>query len=135
VRSPWCQLGNVGLFRGGFTQDTTGAFGYNLVAVTDWGYVFIVSPGDTTCSSFKQLAYIPTHLEGVEIVPNIPSWGPLAGKVLIGAEQASRIYVVSPEGGVSFYNGPPVEDIDFIPANENFFGINYAQNRVRKHSL
>ncbi len=135
IRS-WCKLGNtVGLFRGGLTLDTVGTFNYSLIVATTEGFVYQVEAGDQNCGRIKFLTRIKkVHLEGIIVVPNDTSvWGPLAGNILVGAEVERKAYSISPKRDVTAYETPgcAIEDIDLITPGENFFGVNYAQNRVR----
>jgi hypothetical protein len=59
------------------------------------------------------------------------TYGPLAGRIIAGAEGQSRLYAIDTTGDVDFYNmGFGVEDIDMIVAGENFFGVNFGSNRI-----
>ncbi|HEV2705796.1 MAG TPA: Ig-like domain-containing protein, partial [Pyrinomonadaceae bacterium] len=129
VQNPWVTLpGEPGLMRGSLYVDRTGIFGGDLIVVTTAGGVWrINSAGQPT-----QLARIPTHLEGVCTIPDDPQkYGPWAGKILIGAENERRFYTVDAQGQTAFYDlfiWP--EDIDIIPANENFFGVAFGNNAL-----
>ena len=122
--APWVTLpGETGLLRGSTYVDRTGIFGGDLIVVTTAGGVWqVTSTGVPT-----QLAQINTHLEGVITVPNDSvKYGPWAGKILAGAEQQGLIYSIDTLGNVASYSlGINPEDFDLIPANQNFFGVNY----------
>jgi RHS repeat-associated protein len=124
----WVKLpGETGLMRGSLYIDRTGVFGGDLIAVTTTGGIWRV----TSSGVATQLARVSTHLEGVTTVPNDPRYGPWAGRIIAGAENESRIYAVDPQGTVSFYAlGIAPEDIDIIPAHENFFGIDFDRNVI-----
>ena len=114
--------------RGSLYVDRTGVFGGDLIAVTTAGEVWrITSAGVPTL-----LADVNTHLEGVNVVPNDPvRYGPLAGQILAGAENQGRMYAIDAAGDVDFYTfGVAIEDIDLIPANENFFGVNFGSSKL-----
>ena len=125
VQNPWVTLpGENGLMRGSLYVDRTGVYGGDLIVVTTTGGVWrINSSGQAT-----QLTRLGTHLEGLQTIPNDPAkYGPWAGKILIGAEEQGRFYTVDAQGNSAFYNiGINPEDIDIIPANENFFGVDFA---------
>ncbi len=133
ILNPWVDLpgdGN-GLLRGGLHVDRTGVFGGDLVVVTTGGEVWRVTPDGMP----TRLADVDTHLEGVTTVPDAPArYGPLAGKILAGAESAGGsygvrplLYAIAPDGTVESYEvGVAIEDIDVVPPNENFFGVNYG---------
>jgi len=129
-QNPWVRLrdaaGNIdpGLMRGSLYLDRTGVWGGDLIAVTTTGGVFRV----TSAGAFTKLAQINTHLEGLITIPNNPAkWGPWAGKILIGAEEQGRLYTVDTSGAIAFFTlGINPEDLDFIPANENFFGVDFG---------
>jgi len=124
VQNPWVTLPDEpGLMRGSLFQDRYCAFGGDLIAVTTAGNVWRV----TSAGVPTQLVSVSTHLEGVTTVPNdVIKYGPWAGKILAGAEEQTRIYVIAGIGNSTFYDlGINPEDIDIIPANENFYGVNY----------
>ena len=125
VDRPWITLpGETGLMRGSLYVDRTGVFGGDLIVVTTAGGVWRVKANGAA----TRLALINTHLEGAVTVPNDPlRYGPWAGKILIGAEDQARLYTVDPQGAVAFYQlGIQPEDIEIIPPNQNFFGVDYG---------
>jgi hypothetical protein len=130
VINPWVSLTGAGngLMRGSLHVDRTGAWGGDLIAVTTAGEVWRVNSAGTP----TQVADVNTHLEGVMTVPNDPlTYGPLAGKIIAGAEDQNRLYAFDTDGEVQFINmGFGVEDIDMIAAGENFFGVNYGSSRI-----
>lgn len=117
-----------GLMRGSMYVDRTSVFGGDLIAVSTVGGVWRVTSGGVP----TQLASLGTHLEGVITVANDPAkYGPWAGKILAGAEQQGRVYAIAADGSTTFYLlGMNPEDFDLIPANENFFGVGYADNTL-----
>lgn len=130
VINPWVSLpgSNIGLMRGSFYVDDTGVFGDELIAVTTTGSVWrIDSSGNAT-----QLASVGAHLEGVIVVPDTPArFGPLAGKILAGAEGQGLMYAFDINGGYTTYSlGVNIEDIELIRPNENFFGVNFGSSRL-----
>jgi hypothetical protein len=143
VQDPWVVLpGETGIFRGGVHVDRTGVFDGDLIAVTTVGNVWrINSDGEPT---FLALAKAPTggpvgpvHLEGVTTVPDIPEkYGPWAGKIVAGAEDLNGFFYIDTEGNTSFISlaingiGLAPEDIDIIPPNENFYGVDLGSNQV-----
>ena len=74
------------------------------------------------------LASLGTHLEGVTTVPDDPlKYGPWAGKILAGAEDEDRIYAVAADGSFTAFDlGISPEDLEVIPANQNFFGVDFS---------
>jgi RHS repeat-associated protein/uncharacterized repeat protein (TIGR01451 family) len=125
VQNPWVRLpGEPGLMRGSLFQDRYGVFGGDLIVVTTAGGVWRI----TAAGQATRLAHIGTHLEGVTTVPDDPAkYGPWAGRILIGAEHQGLIYTVSAAGAVSSYQiGISPEDIEIIPENENFYGVDYG---------
>jgi hypothetical protein len=130
VINPWVSLpgGGNGLMRGALHVDRTGVFGGDLIVVTTAGEVWRV----TSAGSPTMLADVNVHLEGVSTVPNnAVKYGPLAGKIIAGAEGVGLLYAFDTLGNVSTYNvGVNIEDIDLIPANENFFGVNFGTSRL-----
>lgn len=130
VINPWVDLPGAGngLMRGSLYSDRTGVFGGDLIAVTTGGEVWRVNAAGTP----TLLADINVHLEGLATVPNDPlKYGPLAGRIIAGAESQGRLYIIDTAGGVSFITpGVNVEDIDLITPNENFFGVNFGTGRL-----
>jgi hypothetical protein len=130
VINPWASLPGVnnGLMRGSLYVDRTSVWGGDLIVVTTTGQVWRT----TSAGAPTPLATLNTHLEGVITVPNdAVKYGPLAGKIIAGAEGEGRLYIIDTAGNVSFINpGVSIEDIDLIPANENFFGVNFGTSRI-----
>jgi hypothetical protein len=130
IFNPWADLpgdGN-GLLRGSLFVDRTGVFAGDLVAVTTLGQVWRV----TVDGIPTLVATTGVHLEGVVVVPDAPArYGPLAGRLIAGAENESLLYAVAPDGTVDTYElGVKIEDIDLIAPGENFFGVNYGTSRL-----
>jgi len=122
---PWVTLpGETGLMRGSLFQDRYCSFGGDLIVVTTDGNVWRVTSGGVR----TLLASLGTHLEGVTTVPNdTAKYGPWAGKILAGAEGQGRIYTIDSNGVTAFYQlGINPEDFDIVPANENFFGVDFG---------
>ena len=130
VINPWVDLpgDNNGLMRGSLYIDRTGEFGGDLCAVTTAGEVWRV----TVAGIPTKIASVGVHLEGTLVVPNKPArFGPVAGKLLAGAEAAHVLYAFSPDGTfVTYTLGVDVEDIDWIGPNENFFGVNFGTSKL-----
>lgn len=131
VQNPWVVLpGETGLLRGSLHVDRTGVFGGDLIVVTTEpaGNVWRVSSG----GMMTKLASLGIHLEGVTTVPDNPAkYGPWAGKILAGAEQQGRVYAIDVRGNTTFYElGINPEDIDLIPPDENFFGVDYGSQTI-----
>ena len=130
VHDPWVSLpgsGN-GLMRGSLYLDDSGAFGGDLIAVTTNGEVWrIDSAGNPTA-----LADVGIHLEGVITIPDAPArYGPLAGRIIAGAEGNGLLYAFDSSGNYDTYSlGVNIEDIDLIRLNENFFGVNYGSSQL-----
>lgn len=130
VINPWVDLpGSNGLMRGSLYVDRTGAWGYKLIVVTTIGQVWVVDAAGTP-TLIADIGGV--HLEGVAVVPNAPiRFGPLAGKILAGAEQAGLLYVFDELGNITSYNvGVNIEDIDLVSPRENFFGVNFGSGSI-----
>jgi hypothetical protein len=143
VQDPWVVLpGETGIFRGGLHVDETGIYNGDLIAVTTVGNVWrINSNGEPTFLARAQSPIGgpvgPIHLEGVTTVPDIPEkYGPWAGKIVAGAEDLNGFFYIDTEGNISFISlaingiGLAPEDIDIIPPNENFYGVDIGSNQV-----
>lgn len=130
ILNPWVDLPGAGngLMRGSLYVDRTGVFGGDLIVATTAGEVWrINSLGVAT-----KLADVNIHLEGLMTVPNDPTrYGPLAGRIIAGAETANRLYTIGADGSTAFFSlGVAVEDIDLVMPNENFFGVNFGTGRL-----
>ena len=127
--NPWVSLPGTGngLMRGSLYVDRTGEFAGDLIVVTTAGEVWRINSAGTP----TKLADVNAHLEGVITVPRDPQFGGLAGKIITGAEGQGRVYAVDTLGGVQSWVIPfNIEDIDLIPENENFFGVNFGTGRL-----
>jgi hypothetical protein len=130
IVNPWVDLpgnGN-GLMRGGLYVDRTNLYGGDLIAVTDAGEVWrITEAGVPTL-----IASVGVHLEGLVVVPDSPlRFGPIAGKIVAGAEAVGLLYAIDSNGAVATYDvGVLIEDIDLISPNENFFGVNFGTSQL-----
>jgi hypothetical protein len=126
IINPWVDLPGAGngLMRGSLYVDRTGVFGGDLIAATTGGEVWRV----TSAGVPTKLNDVNVHLEGLITVPNdAAKYGPLAGKIIAGAEGQNRLYTFDTAGNSTFFNiGVAIEDIDLIPQNENFFGVNFG---------
>jgi hypothetical protein len=130
VLDPWVSLpgDNNGLMRGSLYIDRTGVWGGELIAVTTAGQVWRITAAGTP----TLLASVGTHLEGMITVPPYPArFGPLAGKIIAGAEGQGLLYAFDATGAFTTYNlGVAVEDIDVIMPDENYFGVSYGTSRL-----
>ncbi len=130
IINPWVSLPGAGngLMRGSLYIDRTGVFGGDLIVATTAGEVWrIDNAGNPTF-----LVDVNTHLEGLITVPNDAlKYGPLAGKIITGAEGQTLIYAVAADGSfTTHFVGVKVEDIDFIRPNESFYGVNYGTSKL-----
>jgi hypothetical protein len=125
VQNPWVTLpSETGLLRGSLFQDRFCSFGGDLIVVTTAGNVWRV----TSAGVPTPLTSLETHLEGVTTVPNNPAkYGPWAGTILAGAEEQGCLYSIAADGMSQCWQlGINPEDIDIIPANHNFFGVDFG---------
>lgn len=130
VEMAWVDLpgDRNGLMRGSLYLDRTGVWDGDLIAVTTRGEVWrIDSAGVPTA-----VQSVAAHLEGVVTVPDAPArYGPLAGKILAGAEKTGALYAFSQDGMFeTYFVGVDVEDIDIVPFRENFFGVNFGTRHL-----
>ncbi len=130
IQNPWVDLpgDNNGLMRGSLYVDRTAIFGGDLIVVTSLGQVWRV----TKAGVATPIATPGVHLEGMIVVPNFPvRYGPLAGKIIIGAEEQGLLWAIAPDGTATTYNvGVAIEDIDLVTPRENFFGVNFGTSRL-----
>jgi hypothetical protein len=135
ITNPWVDLPGInnGLMRGSLYVDRTGIFNGDLIVVTTTGEVWRV---DKTGAPTPITTPKGVHLEGLIVVPNIPKrYGPLAGKIIAGAEGESNLWIISPNGDAQTVQvGSPtpiaIEDIDIVMPGENFFGVNFGTSRL-----
>jgi len=136
VMNPWVSLPGAGngLMRGSLYVDRTGVWDGDLIAVTTLGEVWrIDSSGAATF-----IDDVDVHLEGVITVPDDPAkYGGLAGKIIAGNEANGRLYAFDGVGPPEFFTlfdeegvRVDIEDIDLIPENENFFGVNFGTGQL-----
>lgn len=131
ITNPWVDLPgtNNGLMRGSLYVDRTGIFGGDLIVVTTTGEVWRVNKdGMPTQISLPK----GVHLEGLIVVPDVPvRYGPIAGKIIAGAEEQGDLWIISPNGDATTMKlGVNIEDIDIVNPGENFFGVNYGTSRL-----
>jgi len=132
VTSPWVTLpGETGLLRGSLFQDRYCAFNGDLIVVTTAGNVWRV-PSSGVVTLANKVASLGTWLEGVTTVPiDIAKYGPWSGKILAGAEGIGCLYSIDASGASTCWAlGINPEDLDVIPANENFYGVDYSAQTV-----
>jgi hypothetical protein len=131
ITNPWVSLSgdDNGLMRGSLYVDRTGVWGGDLIAVTTNGQIWRI---DATATATQIADLSGTHLEGLITVPDSPErFGPLAGRILAGAEGEGRLYTIATDGTYDYYElGVAVEDIEIIPPGENFFGVAYGDSRL-----
>jgi hypothetical protein len=131
ITNPWVDLPGVnnGLMRGSLYVDRTGIFGGDLIVVTTVGEVWRIDKlgAPTPITTPKGV-----HLEGMVVVPNIPRrYGPIAGKIIAGAEGTGDMWIISPNGDATTLQlGVAIEDIDIVTPGENFFGVNFGTSRL-----
>lgn len=124
VQNPWVTLpGETSLLRGGLFQDRYCAFGGDLIATTENGDVWRIDSAGTPTFVGRGGAF----MEGPTTVPNDPRYGPWAGTVVATDESSGRVWSVAPDGtATSWFFGEAPESIRVIPANENFYGVDFA---------
>ena len=136
LMNPWITLPGATDRVSGVVMDLTGAFDGDLIAITGHdGRVWRVKPDGTA----TMLAELGVWIEGVATVPNAPArFGPLAGKILVGAENAggsygvhAKMFAVGADGSVEAYEpGVAIEDIKWIPGDQNFFGAHFGTSTL-----
>jgi hypothetical protein len=130
ITNPWVDLPGAdnGLIRGSLYVDRTGIYNGDLIICTTGGEVWRIDADANPTFIFDT----NTHLEGLQVVPDIPvRFGPLAGKIVAGAEAEGLLWSFDAAGNAVSYNlGVTVEDIDVVVPNENFFGVNYGNSRL-----
>src|SRR5215216_6407512 len=128
VQNPWVTLpGETGAI-GGLYLDRTGVYGGELLAVTSTGGVWRVN----AAAEATKVASLETRLAGVTSVPEDPDrYGPWAGKILAGAKDLSLVYAIDAAGQTSSLPlGVQPQDIDIVPAQENFYAVDTVGRKV-----
>jgi hypothetical protein len=129
VQNPWVDLPGTGngLMRGSLHVDRTGVWGGDLLVCTTTGQFWRINSAGTP----TMVAMENVHFEGLLAVPNDPAYGPWAGTAIMGAEGIGATIAISPDGTATYYYlGISPEDIDLIPDNENFFGVNFGSGQL-----
>ncbi|HEV8595130.1 MAG TPA: hypothetical protein VGR51_06340 [Thermoplasmata archaeon] len=133
VANPWVTLfSEVGLMRGSLFQDRYCSFGGDLIVVTTVGNVWRITAAGVATRVWMPPTNVLIHLEGLTTVPNDPSrYGPWAGTILAGAEGLGCVFSITATGDATCWSlGINPEDIDLIPANENFFGVDFGSQTL-----
>ena len=128
VQNPWVTLpGETGSI-GGLYLDRTGVYGGDLLAVTTTGGVWRVN----AAAEATQVANLETRLAGVASVPEDPDrYGPWSGKILVGARDLSLVYAIDGAGqSSSMQLDVQPQDIDVVPAQENFYAVDTVGRKV-----
>lgn len=120
---------------GGLYVDRSGLYEGRLIVVTDVGKIWVISPNlanPAVCGATEFYASAGEHLEGVIVVPNnATQWGGLAGKIIAGAEDSSKMYAIGKDKVLQSWTVPvKIEDLDYIYGDENFFGVNYGTGKI-----
>ncbi len=128
VQNPWVTLpGETGAI-GGLYLDRTGVYGGDLLAVTTTGGVWRVN----AAAEATKVASLETRLAGVTSVPEDPDrYGPWSGKILAGAKDLSLVYAIDAAGqSSSMPLDVQPQDIDVVPAQENFYAVDTVGRKV-----
>ena len=130
IDNPWVTLpGETGLMRGQLQFDRTGLYGGDLIVTTTAGHLWrVTAAGEPT-----MLASLGCpDCEGLTVAPNDPDrYGPWAGRILIGDEATDAVWAVDATGDVQVVHiGLFPENINIVPANENFFGVDFGSGFV-----
>ncbi|HEY0174504.1 MAG TPA: hypothetical protein VGB98_26035, partial [Pyrinomonadaceae bacterium] len=128
VQNPWATLPSEEGAVTGLHVDRTGVFGGDLLVATAGGGVWRVNSSATP----TRLAQLGTRLAGVSAVANDPErYGPWAGKVIVGAPEQAGVYAVDAQGQAeSLQVGLNPQDIDVVPAHENFYAVDTAGRKM-----
>jgi hypothetical protein len=147
----WCVLTNATFtnalpLRGGLYVDQTGVFSNSLIVVTSGDSDEITGKGVWRVDAQTNRTLVATintkHLEGVVTLTNdTTKWGPWAGKIVTGDEDASPpvIYTIDPNGNVTNIDTTTLisesihpEDFDIIPTNQDLYVCDFFNNSVMK---
>jgi len=127
----------------GILFDSTGGFGFNMLASTDIGNIYKIGPGGATSpTAFATIT--GENIEGMDIAP--PGFGPYGGDLIVGSDSDGKVYAITPSGTVANVGNPiftdqnnQAEELTFVPLNlgasgnplEGFYGSNYAVNVLK----
>lgn len=138
VFNNWCQVPDSShLGFGGFTVDYEGVYNYSLIIASISGETYII---DSECRNITKLPARGSgsqFCEGAVVVPNNQTrWGSLAGNIYIGCESAEH-YSYSPvtKTWKKWQTSITTDDLDLIPKNQNWFGMNWDAGKVRTHII
>ena len=128
VQNPWVALPGETGHVSGLHVDRTGAFGGDLMVVTTTGGVWRVNSAAVP----TRVAALNTPLAGVVVVPDdAEKYGPWAGRALVGAKAQGSVYALDSQGQAdSLQVGLNPQDIDIVPAHENFFAVDSASRKL-----
>ena len=149
VDNPWITLPNENSpLQGGLFQDVYCVANGDLIATTESGNVWrVTSSGVATKIAGR---FGASWLEGPTTVPNDPvRYGPWAGKIIAADESNGAIWSIDPNSTFdpNLSNNPTspapskwlggstnlwssAEGVRIIPANENFFGVDYGSGHI-----
>src|SRR5215217_3388049 len=127
-QNPWVTLTNETVAISGLYLDRSGVFGGDLLAVTTTGGVWRI---DAAAEATK-VAGLDTRLAGVASVPDDPDrYGPWSGQILAGAKDQSLVYAIDAQGqSSSLAVDVQPQDIDVVPAQENFFAVDTVGRKI-----
>jgi RHS repeat-associated protein len=128
VQNPWVTLtGETGAISGLYL-DRTGVYGGDLLVVTSTGGVWRVN----AAAEATKIASLDTRLAGVTSIPEDPDrYGPWSGKILAGAKDLSLVYAIDAQGqSSSLQLDVQPQDIDLVPAQENFFAVDTVSRKI-----
>ena len=128
VQNPWVTLPNETGAISGLYLDRTGVFGGDLLVVTTTGGVWRVN----AAAEATKVAGLDTRLAGVASLPEDPDrYGPWSGKILAGAKDQSLVYAIDSQGqSTSLAVDVQPQDIDVVPAQENFFAVDTVGRKI-----
>ncbi|HEX7155000.1 MAG TPA: PKD domain-containing protein [Thermoanaerobaculia bacterium] len=114
---------------GGETGSITGLhLDGELYAVTSSGSVWRVN----AAGAATRIATLSAQLTSITTIPNDAGrYGPIAGKLLLGAAGQSLLYAVDLLGNVATIpTGIVAADVDVIPPHQNFFAVDSASRTL-----
>jgi RHS repeat-associated protein len=128
VQNPWVVLPEETGHITGLHVDRTGIFGGDLLVTTAAGGVWRVNSAGVP----TRVAMLGTRLAGVTVVPADPErYGLWAGKAIVGAKEQASVYAVDAQGQADILQvGINPQDIDIVPAHENFYAIDSASRKI-----
>lgn len=132
VQDRWVRLpGEKGMIAA-LCLPSKGVFRGHLIVATEAGRLWMIDEAGKA----SLIADLATPVAGLLMVPDDAArYGEWAGKLLVGAKAIGGLYAVDASGKVAYFNLPIYpQDIEIIPREEDFFGLDSKNGVLWKAS-